>query len=177
MRKQITWEEAHLFDYINDIEYLYVPDIDDYQYQINISKGGQASENARKIETPVFGYSEIVAIFKSRYNEGKLLKMTLYKDYLHTVGHLLKDLDLDVEKFWCLFLFVLDYCNSIFYQGLTIKATPMEQLQALANMIANADEPMLLNLKVGKKKMNVESPVVLQFLADAIAERLKELEG
>ena len=173
MRKQITWEEAHLFDYINDIEYLYVPDIDDYQYQINISKGGQASENARKIETPVFGYSEIVAIFKSRYNEGKLLKMTLYKDYLHTVGHLLKDLDLDVEKFWCLFLFVLDYCNSIFYQGLTIKATPMEQLQALANMIANADEPMLLNLKVGKKKMNVESPVVLQFLADAIQNQLE----
>lgn len=173
MRKQITWEEAHLFDYINDIEYLYVPDIEDYQYQINISKGGQASENARKIETPVFGYSEIVAIFKSRYNEGKLLKMTLYKDYLHTVGHLLKDLDLDVEKFWCLFLFVLDYCNSIFYQGLTIKATPMEQLQALANMIANADEPMLLNLKVGKKKMNVESPVVLQFLADAIQNQLE----
>lgn len=173
MRKQITWDEAHLFDYINEIEYLYIPDIDDYQYQMNISRGGLASENARKIETPVFGYSEMVAIFKSRYNEGKLLKLTLYKDYLQTVGHLLKDLELDAEKFWCLFLFALDYCNSIFYEGLTIKATPMEQLKALADMIANAEEPMLLNLKVGKKKMNVESPVVLRFLADAIQNQLE----
>lgn len=173
MRKQITWEEANLFDYINEIEYIYVPDIDDYQYLANVSKGGQTSENARKIETPVFGYSEIVAIFKNRYNEGKLLKQTLYKDYLQTVGHLLKDLELDAEKFWCLFLFALDYCNSLFYEGLTIKATPMEQLQALANMIDNADEPMLLNLKVGKKKMSVESPVVLRFVADAIKNQLE----
>ncbi len=173
MRKQITWEEANLFDYINEIEYIYVPDIDDYQYLANVIKGGQTSENARKIETPVFGYSEIVAIFKNRYNEGKLLKQTLYQDYLKTVGHLLKDLDLDAEKFWCLSLFALDYCNSIFYEGLTIKATPMEQLQALTNMIANADGPMLLNLKAGKKKMSVESPVVLRFVADAIKNHLE----
>lgn len=162
-----------MFDYINEIEYMYVPDIDDYQYLVNISKGGQTSENARRIETPVFGYSEIVAIFKNRYNEGKLMKQTLYKDYLQTVGHLLKDLDLDAEKFWCLSLFALDYCNSIFYEGLTIKATPMEQLQALTNMIANADGPMLLNLKAGKKKMSVESPVVLRFVADAIKNQLE----
>ena len=173
MRQQITWEEAHLFDYINKIEYMYVPDIDDYQYIVNVSKGGKVSENARKVETPMFGYSEIVAIFKNRYNEGKLMKQTLYKDYLQTVGHLLKDLDLDAEKFWCLSLFALDYCNSIFYEGLTIKATPMEQLQALTNMIANADGPMLLNLKAGKKKMSVESPVALLFVADAIKNQLE----
>lgn len=177
MRKQITWDEAHLFDYINEIEYLYIPDIDDYQYQMNISRGGLASENARKIETPVFGYSEMVAIFKSRYNEGKLLKLTLYKDYLQTVGHLLKDLELDAEKFWCLFLFALDYCNSIFYEGLTIKATPMEQLQALVDMISDADnESMLLNFKAGKKKMSVESPVALRFLADAVRNQLETTE-
>ena len=68
MKDQITWEDAELFDYINKIEYMYVPDIDDYQYLVNVSKGGKVSANARKIETPVFGYSEIVAIFKNRYN-------------------------------------------------------------------------------------------------------------
>ena len=173
MKDKITWEDAHLFDYINEVEYLYAPDIEDYQYQLNISKGEHASENARKIATPVFGYSEIVAIFKDRYNEGKLLKQNFYKEYIQTVGYLLKDLELDAEKFWCLFLFALDYCNSIFYEGLTIKATPMEQLQALVDMIANTDEPMLLNFKVGKRKISVESPVALQFLADAIQKQLE----
>lgn len=176
MRQQITWEEAHLFDYINKIEYMYVPDIDDYQYIVNVSKGGKVSENAKKVETPMFGYSEIVAIFKNRYNEGKLMKQNLYKDYLQTVGHLLKYLELDAEKFWCLSLFALDYCNSIFFKGLTIKATPMEQLQALANMIANANEPMLLDFKAGKNKMSVESPVALRFLADAVRNQLEATE-
>lgn len=177
MRKQITWEDVHLFDYINEIEYMYVPDIDDYQYLVNVNKGGQTSENARKIETPMFGYSEIVAIFKNRYNEGKLMKQNLYKEYMQTVGHLLKDLELDAEKFWCLFLFALDYCNSIFYEGLTIKATPMEQLQALVDMISDADnESMLLNFKAGKKKMSVESSVALRFLADAVRNHLETTE-
>lgn len=173
MKDQITWEDAELFDYINEIEYLYVPEVDDYKYIVNVSRVENVSENARKIETPMFGYSEIVAIFKNRYNEGKLMKQNLYKKYRQTVGHLLKDLELDAEKFWCLFLFALDYCNSIFYKGLTIKATPMEQLQALVDMISDADnESMLLNFKVGKKKMSVESPVALRFLADAVRNQL-----
>ena len=177
MKDQITWEDAELFDYINKIEYMYVPDIDDYQYLVNVSKGGKVSANARKIETPVFGCSEIVAIFKNRYNEGKLMKQNLYKEYRQTAGHLLKDLELDAEKFWCLFLFALDYCNSIFYEGLTIKATPMEQLQALVDMISDADnESMLLNFKAGKKKMSVESPVALRFLADAVRTQLETTE-
>ena len=177
MKDQITWEDAELFDYINKIEYMYVPDIDDYQYLVNVSKGGKVSANARKIETPVFGCSEIVAIFKNRYNEGKLMKQNLYKEYRQTAGHLLKDLELDAVKFWCLFLFALDYCNSIFYEGLTIKATPMEQLQALVDMIYDADnESMLLNFKAGKKKMSVESPVALRFLADAVRNQLETTE-
>ena len=177
MKNHITWEDSQLFDYINEIEYMYVPDIDDYQYLVNVSKGGKVSANARKIETPVFGCSEIVAIFKNRYNEGKLMKQNLYKEYRQTAGHLLKDLELDAEKFWCLFLFALDYCNSIFYEGLTIKATPMEQLQALVDMISDADnESMLLNFKAGKKKMSVESPVALRFLADAVRNQLETTE-
>ena len=124
MKDKITWEDAHLFDYINEIEYLYVPDMDDYEYHINIEIDSQKTEATEKIEAPVFGYSEIVAIFKSRYNEGKLLKQNLYKEYIQTVGHLLKHLELDVEKFWCLFLFAFDYCNSLYGQGLTMKATP-----------------------------------------------------
>ena len=111
MKEKITWEDAHLFDYINEIEYLYVPDMDDYEYRINIEIDSQKTEATEKIEAPVFGYSEIVAIFKNRYNEGKLFKQNYYPKYIQAVGHLLDELELDADKFWCLFLFAFDYCR------------------------------------------------------------------
>lgn len=177
MKEKLTWEDAHLFDYISAVEYLYVPDIDDYEYNINLEVSNSNTEIGEKVEAPVFGYSEISVIFKNRYNEGKLSKQHLYREYLDAVRHLLKELQLDVDKFWCLFLFALDYCESLFYQGITMKATPLEQLQALANMIANADnETMLLKFKAGKQKTSVESPVALRFLADEIHNHLKNAD-
>ena len=83
MKEKITWEDAHLFDYINEIEFLYVTDMDDYEYRINIETGSQNTEAAEKIEAPVFGYSEIVAIFKNRYNEGKLSKQNIKRITQH----------------------------------------------------------------------------------------------
>ena len=178
MKDKITWEDANLFDYINEIEFMYVPAMDDYKYNLNLEISSESTEVAcEKIETPVFGYSEIVAIFKNRYNENKLLKQNLYNDYLKTVGHLLKELELDPEKFWCLYLFALDYCASIFYEGTTMKATPLEQLKALMDIITNANnESMLLNFKAGKQKTTVESPIALRFLADAIKNQLENAD-
>ena len=175
MKDKITWEDAHLFDYINEIEYLYVPDMDDYEYRINIEIDSQKTEATEKIEAPVFGYSEIVAIFKNRYNEGKLFKQNYYPKYIQAVGHLLDELELDADKFWCLFLFAFDYCRSLYNEGLTMKATPLEQLKALVDIIANADD-MLLNIKAGKQKTTVESPVALRFLADAINKQLENAD-
>ena len=175
MKEKITWEDAHLFDYINEIEYLYVPDMDDYEYRINIEIDSQKTEATEKIEAPVFGYSEIVAIFKNRYNEGKLFKQNYYPKYIQAVGHLLDELELDADKFWCLFLFAFDYCRSLYNEGLTMKATPLEQLGALVDIIANADD-MLLNIKAGKQKTTVESPVALRFLADAINKQLENAD-
>lgn len=175
MKDKITWKDAHLFDYINEIEYLYVPDMDDYEYRINIEIDSQKTEATEKIEAPVFGYSEIVAIFKNRYNEGKLFKQNYYPKYIQAVGHLLDELELDADKFWCLFLFAFDYCRSLYNEGLTMKATPLEQLKALVDIIANADD-MLLNIKAGKQKTTVESPVALRFLADAINKQLENAD-
>ena len=175
MKDKITWEDAHLFDYINEIEYLYVPDMDDYEYRINIEIDSQKTEATEKIEAPVFGYSEIVAIFKNRYNERKLFKQNYYPKYIQAVGHLLDELELDADKFWCLFLFAFDYCRSLYNEGLTMKATPLEQLKALVDIIANADD-MLLNIKAGKQKTTVESPVALRFLADAINKQLENAD-
>ena len=177
MKEKLTWEDAHLFDYISAVEYLYVPDVDDYEYNINLVVSNSNAEIGEKVEAPVFGCSEISAIFMNRYNEGKLSKQHLYREYLDAVRHLLKELQLDVDKFWCLFLFALDYCESLFYQGITMKATPLEQLQALADSIANADsEAMLLNFKAGKQKASVESPIALRFLTEAIRNHLKNAD-
>ena len=178
MKDKITWEDANLFDYINEIEFMYVPAMDDYKYYLNLEISSESTEVAsEKIETPVFGYSEIVAIFKNRYNESKLLKQNLYNDYLKTVGHLLKELELDPEKFWCLYLLALDYCASIFYEGTTMKATPLEQLKTLMDIIANADDKsMILNFKAGKQKTTVESPIALRFLVDAIKNQLENAD-
>ena len=174
MKDKITWEDAELFDYINEVEFLYVSDMDDYEYLINVEITNDTTESANKLEAPMFGYSEISAIFKNRYNAGKLLKQGNNKEYMQTVGHLLKELELDTDKFWCLYLFALDYCCSIFYQGVTMKATPLEQLNTLVDMITNAgEEAMSLNFKVGKQKTSVESPIALQFLAEAIQKQLE----
>ena len=184
MRDKITWDEAYLLDYITKVEFLYIPYIDDYRYLINVKTSGDEIENdnfsnkiIEKIETPRFGYSEISTKFMERYNEGKLLKQYHYNDYKSIVGNLLKELELDAEKFWCLFLFALDYSNSLLFDGITMKATPLEQLQALVNMIDNADEnTMVLNFKVGKNKTTVESPVALIFLAEAVKNQLEKTD-
>lgn len=175
MKDKITWEDAHLFDYINEIEFLYIPDMADYEYRINIETGNRSTEAKEKIEAPVFGYSEIVAIFKNRYNEGKLFKQNYYPKYIQAVGHLLEELELDADKFWCLYLFVYDYCRTLYNEGLTMKATPLEQLQMFVDIIANADD-MLLNIKAGKRKATMESPVALRFLSDAIKNQLENAD-
>ena len=173
MKEKITWKDAHLFEYINEIEFLYIPDMDDYKYRINIETSKSSVDTDEKKESPIFGYSEIVTIFKNRYNGGELLKQNLYKNYVDEVGYLLRVLELDIDKFWCLYLFAFDFCYSLFYQGVTMKATPLEQLQELVDMINSANgEMMQLNFKFGKNKVRIESPIALKFLADAIQSQL-----
>ena len=48
MKDKITWEDARLFDYINEVEFLYVPDMDDYEYRINVEITNDTTESANK---------------------------------------------------------------------------------------------------------------------------------
>ena len=74
MKDNLTWDDAHLLDYINEIECLYVPYMDDYKYRINIEFGKASSGAVNKIETPAFGYSEIATIFMNRFTAVKVSK-------------------------------------------------------------------------------------------------------
>ena len=175
MKDALTWEDVHLLDYINDVEYLYVPYIDDYKYGINIEVGNPQTTSAKKIPTPMFGYSEICSIFMDRYNEGKLSKQHQYDKFTKAFSALLTELELDIDKFWCLYLFAFDYCENLYYNGVTMKATPLEQLQALINAIDNGDsESTELELRNGKQRIFVKSSTALHFVADAISKMISE---
>ena len=57
-----------------------------------------------------------------------------------------------------------------------MKATPLEQLRTLMDIIAKADDKsMLLNFKAGKQKTTVESPIALRFLVDAIKNQTRTM--
>ena len=90
MKEILTWEDAELFDYINEVEFLYVPYMDDYKYRINIEFGKASSGAVNKIESPAFGYSEIATIFMNRFNEGKLSKQKHYNEYIDNVENIYK---------------------------------------------------------------------------------------
>ena len=77
MLEKITWEDANLFDYISEIEYLYVPEIDDYQYLI---KGGQLL--IREIGKTSWA--------DSRFDDVRVADIEQTRRFLRDVLHLLK---------------------------------------------------------------------------------------
>ena len=89
---------------------------------------------------------------------------------------MVEKLELDIDKFWFLTLFILDYCESIYYQGTTYKATPLEQLSQLAEKIMDCEEDdVKLTLKSGKIKLELDSPLALAMLSMFIKNSIKEL--
>ncbi len=69
-----------------------------------------------------------MGIFKERYNNDTITNRFTYNDYIKNreIQELVNYLELDVYKFWLLTLFIFDYCTSRFYQGITMKLTPLE---------------------------------------------------
>ena len=58
-----------------------------------------------------------------------------------------------------------------------MKATPLEQLQTLINMIDRVENDIMsLDFKVGKNKTTIESPIAIKFLAKAIKNQLEETD-
>ena len=102
-------------------------------------------------------------------------KQHQYDKFTKTLSALLSELELDIDKFWYLYLFAFDYCENLYYNGVTMKATPLEQLQALINAIDNGDsESTELELRNGKQRIFVKSSTALHFVANAISKMIAE---
>lgn len=162
-----------LMEYIGIVENIYIPHLYDYEYNINIEigKGELSKEAIEEHRNRVVGATDCMIIFKDRYNKRLLTIQPLYDKYLkeREIQSLLSHLELDVDKFWLLLLFIFDYCESMFYQGITMKLTPWEQLCQLADMInKSTNDSMTLNFKSGKLKVELDDPRAIRTIATLI---------
>lgn len=114
-------------------------------------------------------------MFKHRYNTGELKHTFKYNNYLKNddIQNTLIGLDLNPQKFWFLLLYIFDYTYNICIDGVGLSKTPKEEITEFINMIlANSTicedgkltEPMELTLKVGKKKLVINSPNAINYL-------------
>lgn len=177
---KLEWNDnaLSLMEYIGIIESIYIPDLDDYDYRINVTSceaSAEAIEEARNIP---FGATDCMVIFKSRFNQGLLSKQNLYYQYLteREIQELISYLELDADKFWLLILFVCDYCESMFYQGTTMKSTPLEQLEQLQSAINHIDDTAILTFKAGKQKVVLEDIRAIKAISEAINKYISEAD-
>lgn len=190
--KLIMWDDIELLDYIGYVERIYISYYDDYEYKdsFNVTKCYEGTEEFERfiknfteeelklIDLRPGSATECTDIFTARYNDNHIKRKNIYDIYKKELGCLVEKLELDIDKFWYLTLFTLDYCESIFYQGTTIKPTPLEQLTQLAEKILDCEEDdVKLTLKSGKIKLELDSPLALAALSMFINNSIKKLDS
>ena len=183
MTDKLEWKDnaKGLMEYIGLVEAILLPDFEDYEYPFNVSFREATKEETDKenISCVPLDATPCMRIFKDRYNSNKIAPKSLYKEYLNdrTIQNLITDLELDADKFWLLVLFTFDYCENLFYNGVTMKLTPVEQLTELCDVInKSGDAPMTLTFKAGKQKTIVDSPIAIKAIAEMIANYQKEVD-
>ena len=177
---KLEWDNnaLSLMEYIGIIESIYIPDLDDYDYRINVTSCAASAEAIEEARNIPFGATDCMVIFKSRFNQGLLSKQNLYNQYLteREIQELISYLELDADKFWLLILFVCDYCESMFYQGTTMKSTPLEQLEQLQSAINHTDDAAILTFKAGKQKVVLEDIRAIKAISEAINKYISEAD-
>ena len=177
---KLEWKNdaLSLMEYIGIVESIYIPDLEDYDYRINVTRCEASVESIEKTKNTPFGATDCMVIFKERYNQKQLCKQNLYSQYLkeHEIQELINCLELNVDRFWLLILFVCDYCESMFYQGTTMKYTPLEQLEHLQSVISNVEDTAILTFKAGKQKVVLEDIRTIKAILKAINKYISEAD-
>ena len=181
MIDKLEWKNNafELMKYIGIIEDIYMPDFDNYEYRSNVSLCEASKEAIKEASNRIFGTTDCMIIFKDRYNKRLLTIQHLYDKYLkeREIQNLLQYLEVDVDKFWLLLLFAFDYCENMFYQGITMKLNPIEQIEQLVAIIdKSADDTMTLNFKAGKLKAEIDDTRAIRFIVDAIKKCASEAD-
>lgn len=183
--KLVMWEDLLLLDYIGDIEDRYIPEYDCFEYSDSVSleicevtDEDFSEEELEMLDSMPVGASRCKSIFTTRYNDDLVRQKNIYATYRKELSPLVEKLELDVEKFWYLSLFILDYCESIFYSGESYKPTGLEQLHQLSNAIDKSQgEPMILKFKAGKQKAELDSSMAITVISSLIKELTEQLDN
>lgn len=177
---KLEWDNnaLSLMEYIGIIESIYIPNLEDYDYKINVTRCEASAEAIEEAKNIPFGATDCMVIFKNRFNQSLLSKQNLYNQYLteREIQELISYLELDADKFWLLILFVCDYCESMFYQGTTMKSTPLEQLEQLQSAINHIDDTAILTFKAGKQKVVLEDIRAIKAISEAINKYISEAD-
>lgn len=162
-------------EYMEQIATLYVPDID---------IDGETGELYRSGTTAL-------RPFIHRYNQNELFGNISYESYLanNDIQDTLHKLRVDIDKFWFLFLFVVDYTSDICLNGILLEGTGYEQLKLLAQTINNNtkkiddfgvtfEKPITISIKVkGKHQIEINNSNAIGYLAYAISSNINEIEN
>lgn len=139
-------------DYLYDVAQKYVP-----SYDVNR-------------ETGKYEECETTAIqqFILRYNHKAIKRMDKVTKYMEDkdIQEYLQALNVDVEKFWYLLLFVYDYSFGQCINNIVINCTPKEEIEALIQIITGVQEPKYIGSTA--IDINLKEPVMLQVGKDEI---------
>lgn len=133
--------------------------------------------------------SQAPQIFIRRYNTGKLNVFFDYKNYMKndniaSIQAIIQALGIDSEKFWYLLLFISDYVSSRTLDTWKYENTLKQEIEEFIEMIKQNESdfnnatgfsyitPMTLNLQVKGKRLIIENPNTISFIAAICNEAL-----
>ena len=139
--------------------------------------------------------SQAPLIFKRRYNQGKLKVSFSYFDYLQRDINnnenpidIIRVLGIDVEKFWYLLLFVVDYVEGSTTKTLKCNPSPREEIKRLIDFIATNEEsvhdiygvrhrqPMKLTLQIKGHRFIIDNPNTISAIGGMCGMALENME-
>lgn len=165
-------QEDKLLEYVTTIADKFHPDID-------------IQEDGNSILLP----SQAPFLFMGRYNARKLNVFFDYKSYIKndniaSIQAIIQALDIDSEKFWYLLLFISDYVSSKTLDTWKLDNTPKQDIEEFIKMVQQNESdfnsttgfshrtPMTLNLQVKGKRLIIENPNTISFIAAICNEAL-----
>lgn len=161
-------------EYMEAIAVKYAPDVD-----IDLETG----------ERYICGTTAL-PVFIRRYNQNKLYGNFTYENYKDNkdIQNTLKDLGIDINKFWFLLLFIFDYTCGTCLDGRKGSETGIEQLSKFTKAIVDNHKeidsfgvtfkkPITISVKVeGKHQIVVDNCNAIAHIAATVINTLKEVE-
>lgn len=167
-------QEDELLEYVITVADNFIPDVD--------------IQDGNAVLLP----SQAPFLFKRQYNAKKLNVFFEYTNYMKNDGitsiqAIIHTLGIDSEKFWYLLLFISDYVNGRTLNTCKSSTTPEQDITKFIEMVKQNETsfnkatgfshqvPMTLNLQIKGKRLIIENPNTISFIAAACNEAMAKL--